>query len=81
MKTKVGVDKVSIQFGTVTVSPPVAGVGTTVNIDPALSGTIACVSTPTSNVSIFTGVSGDKVSFETSDTASVLSNYIIVSSN
>jgi len=81
MRTKLGVDGVTIQFGTVTVTPPVAGVGTTVAIDPAISGTIACVSTPRANVSLFTGISGGNATFETSDTAAVTCDYIIASSD
>ncbi len=81
MRAKLGVDSITIQFGTVAVAPPVAGVGTTVAIDPAISGTIACVATPRANVSIFTGINGGNAAFETSDTAVVTCDYIIASSN
>jgi len=81
MRTKLGIDSITIQFGTVVVTPPVAGVGTTVPIDPAISGTIAPVATPRSNVSLFTGVSGGNATFETSDTAAVTCDYIIASSD
>jgi hypothetical protein len=81
MRTKIGADKVVIQFGQMTVA---ADQSSAVAADPAVDTTVdvAVVMTPHENVSVSVHKqSSDIFSVVTSDTADGTADYLIVSTS